>query len=131
MKFFPYLTVVNALDSIDFYDKAFGFKLIESANSDSGDVVHAEMNLGDALIMFTVEGGYGTTSKAPITYGVEASLNLYIYCDDVDALYKRASAAGCKVLKEPEDAFWGDRWTELEDINGYKWSFATKIKATS
>lgn len=127
MSFFPYLTVIDCENSIDFYTNAFGFKLTDSAIDESSKIQHAEMEFLNNKIMFCCEGAYGTTAKAPKTYNIEASLNLYMYCENVDDLFLQAKANNAKILKEPEVAFWGDRWCEIEDINGYKWSFAKRI----
>ncbi len=70
------------------------------------------------------EGGYGCTNRSPATSGTETSVNLYVYCDDVDALHQQAVAAGAKSTMEPQDTFWGDYMCAVEDIDGHKWSFA-------
>ena len=102
MSFFPYLTVINCKDSINFYTKAFGFILTDKSFSKTEEIIHAEMKFGDSEIMFCNEGSYNTTAKTPKTYNVEASLNLYIHCENVDHLYEKAKAAGAKILKNPK-----------------------------
>jgi uncharacterized glyoxalase superfamily protein PhnB len=52
---------------------------------------------------------------------------LYVYCDDVDKFFARATAAGAKVVAPPTDMFWGDRMCRISDPDGYEWSFATNV----
>ncbi|MBS0236527.1 MAG: VOC family protein [Proteobacteria bacterium] len=127
----PYLAVLDAQRSLDFYQKAFGFKLhSEPMRDESGKIGHCEMEFHGAFIMFSPEsnwGSYASTVKmvAPKTIGTSRSAALYVYCPDVDALYNQAIAAGAKSIAEPQDAFWGDRYCSVEDIDGYIWSFGT------
>lgn len=123
----PYLTVGNAKSAIDFYEKAFGFKWLNSTEVDGdGNIDHVEMGYKDLLIMFAPEGAFGGTTKTPATLEVECSMNLYLYCDDVDALYQQGIKAGAKSLMEPNDAFWGDRVCQLGDPDEFMWMFAKK-----
>lgn len=125
----PYLTVCNAKESISFYEKAFGFGWLNAAEADeNGDIQHAEMSYKDILIMFAPEGAWGDlTTKAPITTGTRSPMSLYLYCDDLEALYQQAIKAGAKSIKEPFDAFWGDRVFQVSDTNGYEWMFAKSL----
>jgi uncharacterized glyoxalase superfamily protein PhnB len=52
---------------------------------------------------------------------------MYVYCDDVDALFNRAVAAGAKAIRPPADMFYGDRVCTVEDPNHYLWTFATNV----
>lgn len=126
---FPYLTVRNAENAIDFYKEAFGFQLSsEPAKDDKGHIQHAEMKFGDdVIVMFAGEGAFGSPRKAPISQGVSPSLVIYIYCEDVDALHKKAVEQGAKSTIEPNDGFWGDRFCCLVDPDGHEWMFATNI----
>jgi PhnB protein len=124
----PYLTVKNMKESIDFYEKAFNFKVNgEISKDEAGNAVHVEMRRLEAVIMFGPEGAHDMTSKAPITTNIESGIRLYIYCEDVDKLYEQALRNGAKSLLAPEEAYWGDRMCVLTDINHYHWTFATKI----
>jgi uncharacterized glyoxalase superfamily protein PhnB len=55
-------------------------------------------------------------------------INMYVYCEDADALYKQAIAAEAKTVLEPQDAFWGDRFFSVLDLDNYEWNFATLLK---
>lgn len=121
----PYLTVRNAEASIDFYQRAFGFEKTDALLSPEGKILHAEMSWRDAKIMLGPEGAYENPNKAPATTNHPCPISLYLYCEDVDALFARAKEAGAPVLGEPQDMFWGDRTCRLGDADGYTWSFAT------
>lgn len=124
----PYLTVGNTKSAIDFYEKAFGFKWLNSSEVDGdGEIQHVEMQYKDILIMFAPEGAFGGTTKTPATLGVQCPMNLYLYCDDVDTFHQQAIKAGAKSLMEPNDAFWGDRVCQLGDPDGFLWMFAKKV----
>ncbi|MDF3034300.1 MAG: glyoxalase [Alphaproteobacteria bacterium] len=125
----PYLTVKDAGKSIEFYEKAFGFVLSsQPAKDDQGTVQHAEMKFGaDVSVMFAPEGAWGSPRKTPNNLGVTPSLSLYVYCEDVDALYKKATANGAKATMAPNDGFWGDRFCSLLDPDGHEWVFATNV----
>ena len=119
----PYLAIKNAGGALEFYRNAFGaietYKLVVP----DGRVGHAEIRLGDSLIMLSDEfpefGG-----KAPEALG-GSPVSIHLYVDDVDAFFKRALAAGARERKPVEDQFYGDRSGQLEDPFGHLWWVAT------
>ena len=121
----PYLTVRDAAIALECYEKAFGFARRNTMQGPDGTIQHAEMAYQDITIMFSPEGTYGGTCKAPATSHVEVPISLYVYCADVDAITQQARQAGARVLSEPADMLWGDRMARLQDPDGYVWSFAT------
>jgi len=123
-----YLTVRDSEKSIAFYEKGFGFKLKDAAKGESGKIEHVEMTFEDALIMFAPEGAFGGISRAPKTSGTEVPIIIYLYCRDVDAIYKSAIAAGAMSVMVPDDMFWGDRMCRVNDPDGYTWCFAKAAK---
>lgn len=120
----PYFTVRDAENSIKFYQDAFGFEAATVSKDENGNIMHVEMKRGPVIIMFCPEGAWGP-SKSPKTLGVNMPLNLYMYCENVDALYAQAIKNGAQSKMEPNDAFWGDRHCAVTDIDGYEWSFGT------
>ena len=120
----PYLIVKDANKSLDFYTKAFGFEIVNKMEEE-GKLQHVEMRKNDIVIMFCPEGAMGMNTKAPVTKGVEESISLYCYVEDVDAFYANAIKHGARSDMPPDDRFWGDRMCALTDHDGYKWSFAT------
>jgi PhnB protein len=122
-----YLTVSDPAASIEFYHEAFGFESSgETMKDDQGNIQHAGMRLGDAAIMFAPTPPDGSM-QAPAASGAPDSQTFYIYVPDVDALARRADAAGAKVLQPPADQFWGDRIAAFKCPNGYHWTFATHV----
>lgn len=124
----PYFTVQDSEKSIDFYSKAFGFILNQAVKNDNGVTEHTEMKFQDVFIMFSPEGAYGSTKRTPKNLGITIPVNMYVYCEDADALYKQALAHGAKSVMEPMDGFWGDRFCSVLDPDGYEWSFATTLR---
>lgn len=125
----PYLTVRHAQDALRFYQDAFGFAWINASEADAeGNIEHVEMQYRDVLIMFAPEGAFGNQAKAPVTLGITMPLTLYLYCDDVDALYQRTLQAGARSLMEPQDSSWGDRFFKVADPDGFEWMFAQSLK---
>jgi uncharacterized glyoxalase superfamily protein PhnB len=123
----PYLTVRDAGTAIAFFEAAFGFHVRDSVHDD-GAVMHVEMTYQDQLIvMFAPEGAFGSTAKTPKSAGATAPQSFYLYVDDVDAVYARAIAAGARSLSEPQDQFWGDRFAQIEDPDGYRWALACHL----
>ena len=119
----PYLAVKDGVKALAFYKKAFGaietYKLLVP----DGRLGHAEIRLGDSLIMLSDEfPEYG--AKAPPTLG-GSPVSIHLYVDDVDAFFKRALAAGAKERKPVTDQFYGDRSGQLEDPFGHLWWVAT------
>src|SRR5579871_5065379 len=105
----PYLTVKDAAKALEFYQQAFGFIKHLALADDNGKITHGEVKHNDAVIMFGPEGANDNPAKAPATLKAVSPVGLYIYCEDADAQFKRAIAAGATAVREPMDAFWGDR----------------------
>lgn len=124
----PYLTVADAAASLAFYAQAFGFKAGETITSPDGRIIRAVMRCGRAtVVMFSPEGIWSGTMKAPVRSGAECPLTMYVRCLEVDARADQARAVGAKILTEPTDMFWGDRIARIEDPDGYIWCFASEI----
>lgn len=124
----PYMIVANAQDSIEFYREAFGFVADEIAKDDNGNIQHVSMFKNDVCIMFCPEGAFGMKKKSPVNLNIEIPVTFYVYCDDVDAIYKQALSCGAKGTMEPQDAFWGDRFCTVLDKDHYEWSFAKSLR---
>lgn len=125
----PYLTVKDADAALDFYQRAFGFEKRMAIPGPDGRTKHAEVAWKEAVLMFgpETEGNDACKAKSPATTGIDAPVGLYVYCDDVDALYARATKAGAKSVMPPQDMFWGDRMCTVRDPDGHMWSFATNV----
>jgi len=119
-----YLVVPNAVEALAFYNKAFGAETIaRMAGPDGKSTMHAEMRIGNSAVMLSEENPQWG-SKSPQTLG-GTPVSLHIYCENVDALFNRAVAAGCTVTYPVMDAFWGDRYGKVTDPFGHIWGVAT------
>jgi len=125
----PFLTVRDAVRAIEFYKQAFGAVERGVAKGPDGKVMHAELKIGDSIIMLSDEyPEFGSLS--PQSSG-GTGMGLHIYLDGVDAAFERAVKAGAKVDMPVMDQFWGDRYGKLTDPFGHKWSIATHTKDLS
>jgi PhnB protein len=119
----PYLIVKGAARAIDFYKKAFGAAELMRYPGPDGRVAHAEIKVGNSLIMLAdefPEMGY----RGPQSLG-GSSVSILLYVKDVDAQFQQALAAGATVLKPLQDQFYGDRSGTLTDPFGHVWTLAT------
>jgi PhnB protein len=118
----PGLTCSNASQAIELYKKAFGATERSRMASPDGRIMHAEIQIGDSMIMLADE--FPGMSAAPAS-GSLPSHSLYLYVDDVDSTYERAVAAGCQGAMPVTDMFWGDRFGKVIDPFGHHWNLAT------
>jgi PhnB protein len=125
----PFLTIRDAARAIEFYKVAFGAKEKGVAKTPDGKVMHAELIIGDSIIMLGDEFPE-FNCLSPQTIGGSSS-GLHIYVDGVDAAFDRAVKAGAEVEVPVADMFWGDRYGKLKDPFGHKWSIGTHIKDLS
>jgi uncharacterized glyoxalase superfamily protein PhnB len=122
------LVVVKDVDAaLDFYQRAFGFTKRMTLPGPDGRSMHGEVGWQDAIIMLSPEQPERSPARAPAASGVPSPVGLYIYVEDVDALFARATAAGAKAEMPPQDMFWGDRMCRVTDPDGHTWGFATNI----
>jgi PhnB protein len=119
----PYLIVKGADRAIDFYQRAFGAKEVMRFNQPDGRVAHAEVKVGDSILMLADEFPEMGARSPQALGGTPVSIVLYV--PDVDALSKQAIAAGVKVLRPVKDQFYGDRSGTFEDPFGHVWTLAT------
>ena len=122
----PYLCVDGAEAAIEFYGNVFGAKERMRMGAPDGKVGHAELELGNGLIMLADEfPEMGVLS--PRTVG-GSPVTISVYLEDVDAVVERALAAGATSLRPVEDQFYGDRSGSFEDPFGHRWSVATHVE---
>jgi len=127
----PYLMIDGANEAIDFYTKAFDAEEMYRMPMPDGSVGHAEIKVGGATIYLAdaptdMPGAAGS----PKRHGGTTVL-IHRYVADVDAVVKKAEAAGAKVIRPPEDQFYGDRAAVVEDPYGHQWSLHTHIRDVS
>jgi PhnB protein len=122
----PALVVRDAAAAIDFYKRAFGAEEIDRMAGPDGSIMHAEIRIGDSILMLSEENEqWGTKSPLSLN-GVHGSLHIYV--EDADAAFNRALKAGATVRYPLEDAFWGDRYGKVTDPFGHEWGLATRVK---
>ena len=119
----PYLTLNDAARAIDFYKRAFGAQVAVRMDLPGGKIGHAEIKIGDSIIMLSDEMP-GAKTRSPQALGGTTS-SVFLYFPDVDATFKQAVAAGGIAVSQPQDMFWGDRFGTLTDPFGHVWSMAT------
>jgi len=125
----PYLTVRDAERAIDFYKRAFGARERVRLPGPEGKIAHAELQIGDSIIMLGNEcpehGGVSpqTLEGSPV--------GLALYVEDVDQTFNRAVDAGAAAKEAPENKFWGDRAGSLTDPFGHRWMLLTHVEDVS
>jgi PhnB protein len=122
----PYLIVNGAAKAIEFYTKVFGATEKMRMPSPGGKVGHAELTLGDSMIMLADEHPE-IGARAPSAYGGSA-VSLMVYVPDVDATVATATAAGAKIVRPVENQFYGDRMGTIADPFGHQWHVATHVE---
>ena len=122
----PYLHIRGAVEALDFYKKAFGATERMRMSYPDGRIGHAEIQLGDSVIMLADE--YPEKEiYSPKHFGGSAA-SLMFYVEDCDSVYHQALSAGAKSIREPADQFYGDRMAGVEDPFGFQWWIGTHIK---
>ena len=122
----PYLTLSDAASAIDFYKQAFGATEVVRMNGPDGKIGHAEIKIGDSMLMLGDERP-GNTARSPQSLG-GSTAGIFLYVDNVDAVFDTAVKAGAKVDLPLTDMFWGDRYGKLSDPFGHQWALATHIE---
>jgi PhnB protein len=115
----PYLVVAGVDKLLEFVKSAFDAKEIERHARPDGVVMHAQVRIGDSIIMMGDPTGAQHEWQKPLTAA------LYLYVPDCDTLYQSALRAGAKSLQAPADMFYGDRHGGVEDRWGNQWWIAT------
>ncbi len=122
----PYLHVNGAAAAIDFYTVILGADERMRMPAPEGKIGHAELQIGESIIMLADEfpdmdvRGPKSIGGTPVT--------LYVYVEDVDAVFDAALAAGASALRAVENQFYGDRTAQFEDPFGHPWSIATHVE---
>lgn len=114
----PYLVVEGAAGLIDFLKQAFGATEKERFLRPDGLIGHAEVKIGDSIVMLSDAGEQGK----PMHTGI------HLYVEDADAVYRRALQAGATSLSEPGDQFYGDRSAGVQDPRGNTWWISTHFE---
>ncbi len=124
----PSLTCRNTAQAIEFYKKAFGAQELARMTSPDGKISHAELKIGDSILMLNDEFTSMTAAPASDT---PPSIYLFLYVPDVDKVFNAAVQAGARVEMPVQDMFWGDRYGKFTDPAGHQWGVGTHVEDVS
>lgn len=125
----PHLICAGAADAIEFYKKAFGAAELSRLPGPDGKLMHAMLKIGDSMLMLADENPrWGIVGPKSLN---GSPVFVHLYVEDADATVSRAQAAGAKITMPVADQFWGDRYGQLEDPFGHRWSIATHTRDLS
>lgn len=119
----PYLIIEGAARAIDFYQRAFGAKELLRIPAPNDRIGHAEIKVGDSVIMLADEHPE-MEARGPRHYG-GTPVSLLLYVTDVDKQFAQAVASGATVVRAVADQFYGDRAGTLRDPFGHNWHLHT------
>lgn len=113
----------GAADAIAFYKKAFNAEELARLPGPGGKIMHAAVRIGDSVLMLMDDFAEWGSLGPKALKGTPVTLHLYV--KDVDAAMKQAVDAGATLAMPAEDMFWGDRYGQVVDPFGHRWSIAT------
>jgi PhnB protein len=128
----PRLVVRGAARAIEFYREAFTAKeLGERFTGPDGEVIHAEVRIGDSVVMLSDEHDNGAAATSPQSVDGRVTAIMATYWSDVDTVWERALAAGAEVIYPLADQFYGERGGRLRDPFGHQWMLSQRIEELS
>jgi len=128
----PRLVVDGAADAIAFYQRAFAADEVgERFSGPDGEIIHAEVRIGDSIVMVTDESGDGAPARSPHSLGGAVSAIMATYWPEVDTAWQRAVDAGAEIVYPLADQFYGERGGRLRDPYGHQWMLAQRIEELS
>jgi PhnB protein len=129
----PRLVVADGAAAIEFYREAFGAEEVGERFTDpDGRVIHAEIRIGDSVVMIAEDAGDATAiARSPHASGGIVSAIMATYWTDVDAARERAVAAGAEVVYPLADQFYGERGGRLRDPFGQQWMLSQHMEDVS
>ncbi len=124
----PHLVVKGAAQAIEFYKAALGATEMSRMPTEDGRLMHAALQIGDALLFLCDDfpeycGGMARSPQGP------SPVTLHLCVDCADTSIATAAAAGATVTMPASDMFWGDRYGQIVDPFGHAWSFSTPLSA--
>lgn len=122
----PHLICRGAAEAMDFYVKAFGAVDLARLPGPDGRLMHGMVRIGDSHVFLMDEAPEWGSLGPQSLNGTPIVLHLYVA--DVDAAFAQAVAAGAKAVMPPTDMFWGDRYSQVDDPFGHRWSIATHVR---
>lgn len=123
----PHLVVKGGVEAMAFYAEALGARELRRMTTPDGRLMHGSIAIGDSVVMLCDEFPEHCDSKGPLALG-GTPVVLHLNVDDIDATFAQAVAAGATPTMPPADMFWGDRYGQLVDPFGHRWSMSTPSK---
>lgn len=123
----PHLTIDGAAGALDFYARVLGATERTRMAMPDGTVAHAEIQIGDSVVMIGDANLPMETDPSPAALG-GSPVSLFVYVEDVDDVFERAVKNGATAVSKPEDHFYGDRVATIDDPYGHRWNLATHIE---
>jgi len=127
----PCLTIQGAAKALEFYAAVFGATERMRTPGPGGSIVHAEIVIGDSVVIIAGENPYEGTTAPPAGGLAGSPAFLFIYVDDVDAVIARAAELGATVQRPAQDQFYGDRDGYIIDPFGHGWTIASHVEDVS
>ena len=128
----PRLVVRDGAAAIDFYRRAFGaVEIGERFTAPNGELIHAEIRIGDSVVMITDDTGDGAPAGSPQPASGKVTAIMATYWEHVDAAWERAVTAGAEIIFPLADHFYGERGGRLCDPFGQQWMLSQRVEALS
>jgi PhnB protein len=121
----PSLTCRGAARAMEFYKEVFHATEVVRMPGPGGTIMHAELKIGDSTIFINDEFPGMATAPTP---NAGHPIYLFLYTENVDTVFQRAVAAGCRIDMPLQDQFWGDRYGKITDPFGHQWGLATHVE---
>jgi uncharacterized glyoxalase superfamily protein PhnB len=125
----PHIVVRSVADAVDFYQRAFGADELQRQSGPDGRIWHCELLVAGGRLLL-VEEFPDMGMRSPLTIG-GTPVMLHIFVADVDRTFDRAVSAGAEAAMKPLDTFWGDRYAQVIDPEGHRWSFGRRTDDVS
>ena len=126
-EFVPYLSVTGAEEAVAFYSHVFETEPVLLLNMPDGRVMHCEFRVGGGRFFLSEELPEHGGTPSPASLGA-TTVAIHLYVDDCDAMVARMKSNGAKVVMEPTDMFWGERFARVRDPFGHEWGIATHLR---
>jgi PhnB protein len=122
----PYLVVNNGSAAIEFYKSAFGAKELLRHETPDGKILNAQLRIGDSIVLLSDEFP-GSDTRSPLSLGT-STVTLHVYTIDVNKLWERVISAGARIIMPLNNQFWGERYGQVVDPFGHRWSLSQQVK---
>jgi PhnB protein len=122
----PHIVCKNAIEAMDFYQRAFGATEAARMLTPDGKLMHGMVRIGDSALMLMEENAeWGAIGPSALP---SSPVTIHLYVKDADAVFAKAVAEGATSVMPVAEMFWGDRYGVLRDPFGHSWSVATHVK---